>query len=271
MSLSMRPFAFVKSVLRRRLNYTFRLAINGRIFTIPVVYGIGRQNLDNLHDDVYLVLQHLYSPGTLLVDVGANVGQTLLQWYALGDKSSRYVGLDINVQCAAYVEHLINLNGLANATVLPVGLGDSLRLDNLYLTGNPTGVDPAASINTNLRTSDFYSSKKTVLILPAAKLLPAIAANASVVIVKIDVEGLELEIIESMHSWLASTPCDVTFIVEILPPSDFSDQNNQYRLDLHSEIFNLFDSLGYHGVSAHSYLGLTQTTTPCRDFIFRKR
>ena len=69
--------------------------------------------------EVLLPLQ----PGTFM-DVGVNVGQTLIQLRTL-DAKRPYVGFEPNPACVFYVNELIRLNTFLSCTVFPVGLHTS--------------------------------------------------------------------------------------------------------------------------------------------------
>jgi FkbM family methyltransferase len=233
--------------------------------------GIGRQNLDNLSDNIYEALKGLHRPGALLVDIGANTGQTLIKWLAVSGAEARYCGFDINAQCVAYVERLIKANKMANAIALPVGLGPSLELASLAIGSDIIGVDPGASTNSDLRPSSFYTSSKQGVVVEASPMLKAVTKDSTDVIIKLDIEGSELQVLQAMASWLADQSASLSFIIEILPPHElFPDNVNAYRVETKREIFALMRQYGYEGSPLSTHGKGSQVGTKDTDFLFKR-
>ena len=57
-------------------------------------------------------------PGASVVDVGANLGQTLLKVKRL-DRRARYVGFEPNPWCVVYMEELVRVNRLEHCSIVP--------------------------------------------------------------------------------------------------------------------------------------------------------
>jgi hypothetical protein len=88
-------------------------------------------------------------PG-LFVDVGANIGQTLLD-YLSSPVQNGYVGLEPSLECARHVKSVIDNNRLDNCRILPVALSDSAGVLDLHAAneadpgGTVVGRSPARS------------------------------------------------------------------------------------------------------------------------------
>jgi FkbM family methyltransferase len=128
------------------------------------------------------------------LDVGANVGQTMLKILAL-DKTRQYVGFEPQLSCCSLIQSFIEENNLKYHTILPLGLSNSNQIVRLYLRGG--GHDSTASMIQNFRPNSFYTSYRYVCVRKGDELiaelrLPSISA------IKIDVEGAELEVIEGL-------------------------------------------------------------------------
>lgn len=235
----------LKSALRWRVNYYESIRFDATRVKIPVVNGVGRAHLDCAKDHIYLALQRLSRGHKQLVDVGSNIGQTLVKWFAICGPDCEYIGFDVNTQCASYCELLISANHISNAHVYPVGLGGELALTKLLLSSGANGVDPGASTNTLIRDAFFYGFSRTALILPVLLFSKDICSTTNPII-KLDIEGSEAEVINALLSMPGlDSP---VFIVEILPPSQgFSSSANDARIENKREIFRLMRDAGFQG------------------------
>jgi FkbM family methyltransferase len=89
------------------------------------------------------LLQHLLRriPGGLL-DVGANLGQTLVK-YRAAEPERPYVGFEPNPFCTHYLRELNRVNRF-NAQFIPVGLGDRTDLIR-FSSFSDSPADPMAT------------------------------------------------------------------------------------------------------------------------------
>ncbi len=115
-----------------RLNFSIPYRMYGLNFILPIIYGMGFYNL--LHTESWLtnVIQKLYTlkEGTFL-DVGANLGQTLIRFKSL-KLSRNYFGFEPNNGSYLYISELIRKNNFENCEVFPVALSDENRVANFY-------------------------------------------------------------------------------------------------------------------------------------------
>lgn len=141
------------------------------------------------------ILRH--RPGTF-VDVGANVGQTLLD-YLWAAEPSRYIGFEPNLLCARHLQDLIALNGLTGCEVIAAALGDRTAISTFYSYGGE--VDSGATTRTELRPA----LPTVATAVPAFRLddLQIFGAEA-IALIKIDVEGGELEALRGMEATLSA-------------------------------------------------------------------
>jgi FkbM family methyltransferase len=136
-------------------------------------------------------------PGALL-DIGANVGQTLFDFLATGAKS-RYIGFEPNARCSAYLSRLIQRNGLTQATLAPVALGDSAALLQLH-SFSTSDTDSSAFIHSFVRPKCETRGEY----IPCLR-FDDIAGSLGIdriALCKIDVEGFELEALRGMRATL---------------------------------------------------------------------
>ena len=224
--------------LLKYLRTSTTVEVAGRRYRVPIVGGSGLANLfrsDAWMDELYRRLL----PGRrgTFLDVGANVGQTLLRVKAVRPDMP-YVGFEPNLTAAQYVSRLVEVNGLEEATLLPVGLSDALSVVELR-TYSDSDVDQTASIVPDLRPGSPQHASHTVLTLgPEALSLEPLRGAISAV--KVDVEGAELEVLQSLRPLLQRSRAPVLF--EVLPAYG---AHHPERIRRQDDIYALFTSLDY--------------------------
>jgi len=144
------------------------------------------------------------------IDVGANIGQTLLKVLRL-DKDRRYVGFEPQPYGAFLIDDFISRNLSANRTILPIALSDKTAIVRLGIT---KANDVAASFIDEYRPEGFYSSYKHIVTMTGDDCLSRLDVE-SVAIIKIDVEGAELEVIRGLSNTITTHKPYVLF--EVLP------------------------------------------------------
>ena len=197
---------------------TFR--INGVEVRIPSFRGISCTHTEPWMTD--LLAEVLQGRSGAFLDVGVNLGQTLIKVRAL-DPHRAYVGFEPNPLCVSYVHDLIKENAFENCTLLPVGLftDDCVLSLNRY-SDDPT--DSSASLIEDFRLDRGVRSRVFVPVFKfgtVAKLL----GDAGVGIVKIDVEGAELEVVQSLLELIKRDR--PVILMEVLPV--YSDDNSSRR------------------------------------------
>jgi FkbM family methyltransferase len=123
------------------------------------------------------------------VDVGANIGQTLLNILAI-DKARPYIGFEPQPSCCFLLQSFIEDNHLKFHSIIPVGLSDKDQLVKLYSRGER--YDQTASIIEGFRPEQFYKSCRWVSVRKGDAVLAELQVP-SLAAIKIDVEGAELE------------------------------------------------------------------------------
>lgn len=205
--------AVLRRILRnvaRRTRARSRVRVGGRVFQVPrfFVPPIARFDREPWLDDV-LAAALRFRRGAF-VDVGVNVGQTLLKVASM-DPDRQYVGFEPNLSCCFQAERLIEANGLASYVVLPIGLSHEHGVRSLFLRGNHTS---SGSVVDGFRPPDFYSRAESVYLACGDAVLRSMDLEA-IAVVKLDVEGGELEVLEGMYETLRHHAPIVIF--EVLP------------------------------------------------------
>jgi len=136
------------------------------------------------------------------IDVGANLGQTLIEFRSTGIRRS-YIGCEPNAQCVAYLESLIAANHYEDCSIVPIGLGAGAQLCALYLNSGPgDNTDAAATLLADLRPK-----RRTIASWVSVHSFDAIRSALSIArvgLVKIDVEGAESDTVAGMVNTLAA-------------------------------------------------------------------
>ena len=121
------------------------IELEGKRIRIPLMGGMGSSNLHLTEPWMTDVLRN-FRPlfGGHFVDVGINVGQTLVKVHALFGEA-KYVGFEPNSSCVHYLQELIKINKLAGYTVLPIAVGAKTEMLKLNFFAADSS-DSAASI-----------------------------------------------------------------------------------------------------------------------------
>jgi FkbM family methyltransferase len=151
------------------------------------------------------------------IDVGANVGQTLIDFHAVG-AGRRYIGFEPNPRSFSSLTNLIAENAFESCVVLPVGLWDRVSVLMLYSTRG-SSTDSGASLDPTLRPSRTVSCD-AVVCLPFDVVRRDLGIER-VSLVKIDVEGSESEVLAGMRGSLLESRAPV--LCEILHADAHAD------------------------------------------------
>ena len=215
----------IKRILNKiGISKNYPLVVNGQKFSVPIRKGIGFTHFADSEPWMDEILKKLGQPKSNFLDVGVNIGQTLLKWKALFPDSN-YVGFEPNQNCVAYVENLIALNTIKKCELQPYGLATEKTSTKLFLLGTDKGDSSATTIE-NFREGE----KRTAIEI---KTIPLKHIKNNVFdLIKIDVEGAELGVLESVFEVNNSA----LIICEILP---VYSKNNTERLGRQKAIESL--------------------------------
>lgn len=184
-----------------------------RAMKVPVIFGLGREHLKEAHEPwlggVWRAL--LTSTEGAVVDVGANIGQTLLKVAAL-DPKRPYVAFEPNPVCVFYLRKLLKANGLTHHRIVPVGLAEQWGLEPLWL--NYSDHSSGASVVEGFRPGGYYTHTMDVVLARGDDCLERLGVHR-VGVVKVDVEGGELEALRGLSRTLARDTPPV--LLEVLP------------------------------------------------------
>ena len=210
-----------------RVNLVVRTEVGGRRFKVPVTQGIGLPSADSERWMDVVLARLLRRPGALL-DVGANLGQTLLKVKALAPELE-YVGFEPSLRCAWHLRQLIALNAFERCRLYPVALGCETAMIEL-LSGSET--DPAATTVPGFRADETRLQRQYVSVFRGDDLVRDLAGEVAAV--KIDVEGGELDVLVGLEQTIARHRPAI--ICEVLPVYDECTPMGRRRLQRQTEL-----------------------------------
>jgi FkbM family methyltransferase len=205
------------------------------------------------------VLEHLLdqNPGTFL-DVGVNLGQTLIKVKGL-EPGRKYIGFEPNSTCVVYAKALIKANQFKDCTIVPAGLFTEDALLSLECMDDGDA-DSSASLIKGFRPDENIQHRILVPVFQFKTIAPSLNLE-SVGLIKIDVEGAELEVIQSLYpvflDWRPIT------LLEVLPVYSKANKMRQQRQE---QLEGLFADLNYsffrvEKTHDHEFSGLRKIET----------
>jgi FkbM family methyltransferase len=152
-------------------------------------------------------LLHLAIPaGGTVVDVGANVGYNTVYASRCVGPGGRVVALEPAADNARVLRENIAVNALDNVEIHEVAVGRTHEIRDLFLRGETSGVN-------SLFAQSVYATVTGVEKVPVVPLDDVV--NGSADVVKIDVEGAELDVLGGMTRLLRNP--GIQLIVEWHP------------------------------------------------------
>ena len=194
-----------------RVNIKLPFRINGMNVWIPLIYGMGFYHFLPTESWFGSVLERLFrlKQGALL-DVGANLGQSLLRFKSLKIKDP-YFGFEPNNGAYFYLSELLRINHFENSTIFPLALSDKSGVTTLYRR-HRTDVS-----STLIRGAKAFTSSENTIQVASFKGDEVVAEKEidSIAVIKVDVEGAELDVLRGFtHTLQTQQP----FVMcEILP------------------------------------------------------
>jgi FkbM family methyltransferase len=197
---------------------------------IPIIKSIGYQHFFEketwLKSLLSFLLGEKLSKGCF-VDVGVNIGQTLLK-VKYHKPDIQYFGFEPNPICIFYLNELCRINTFkSNTVVFPFAIGSESGITDLTLFNNDQA-DSSASIVSGFRKDSLEKIKVPVI---NGYQLTLLFKDFVVGIIKIDVEGGELEVLKAFENIVKR---DRPLIVcEILP---VYKEENTFRVERQNEV-----------------------------------
>lgn len=146
----------------------------------------------------------------LIIDIGANVGQSLVLYRSLYPAAS-YIGFEPNPVCAAVLCRLIALNELRDAQIYTVGISTSFGAGDLMVNRSRMD-DPSATLVLDCHTDAESRMSVPGITGPLRMFMPDLEVSSRTII-KIDVEGFEADVLESLAEIAEQRPVIVSEVL----------------------------------------------------------
>lgn len=186
-------------------------------------------------------LSNMVPTPNLILDIGANVGQSLIL-YRSYFPNARYLGFEPNPLCSALVTRIIAENHLSNAAVITAGIAAQSGILPLHIARSHLD-DPTASLHEGCHAQKDRQDMP-VVVGPLRTWAPDLSIDATTII-KIDVEGYEADVLESLREDISGGPI---IVLEVL--AHWHDAKR--RLELIDRITSWMKCTGYQALSART-------------------
>ncbi|MDA9313027.1 FkbM family methyltransferase [Vicingaceae bacterium] len=238
----------------KHVNLIVNIELNKKVFKIPVIEGDGYSNLFISERWMISILELLlHKKEGCFVDVGVNIGQTLLKLKSV-QSNREYFGFEPNSFCVHYTMNLIKLNNFKKTNLFPFGVSNKSEIGvlNFYSTGNS---DSAASMISDFRPNQRID-RTTYIPLYDELAFSNLIGDGKMGFLKIDVEGAEFQVLESFKGKIAEDKPII--LIEILPV--YSKENTD-RLERQKKVESILEVEKYH------LFRLVKTETKIKDLV----
>jgi FkbM family methyltransferase len=224
--------------LLSKLNVLSPITLNNKRFIIPIISKVGMANITMSEPWMIKILEKiLKNEKGLFIDVGVNVGQTLLKLKSVSE-DIHYIGFEPNPTCVFYLKKLIKINQFKNTEIIPVGISAKNEIGVLnFYQSNET--DSSASMIKEFRPEQKVLKREFIPLYNIDSIIKSIDIK-NVAVLKIDVEGAELEVLEGFKIVLIEYKPII--LMEILP---VYNSKNIFRLERQIKIQSIFKELDY--------------------------
>ncbi len=222
---------YLKTKIKKKFLQPQKIKLNGRSFFLPRHISGFYPNLTMSELWMIDLIDKIKLKEGAFLDVGANAGQTLLKLRALNEMD--YVGFEPNFKCVTYLNDLIKLNNFKNVDIIPVGISSYNGLLPLYSYNG--GLDSSATIIKGFKTQEV-KEKFLVPVLNIETINKTIKLG-KIDFIKIDVEGAELQVLQSFKNLIISNL--PVILLEVLPVNHIQSKRMQNRIEIQKLLFEL--------------------------------
>jgi FkbM family methyltransferase len=200
-------------------NETVWARVSGGKILAPLGDFVGRAAyyVGDYDRQITWICSRLIRPGDTVLDIGANIGVVTVWMAKLVGDSGRVHAFEPNPMLVQLLGRVIDRNQLANVRLHPVALGQETgELELRVPRCNNAGLGSLTR---------YHDSPDCDAVLVSVKQLSAVAtqeAIQSVRLIKIDVEGYEVEVFRGAHSFL-QTARPEAIIFELNERTDGTD------------------------------------------------
>jgi FkbM family methyltransferase len=178
----------------------FQRELFGRDYWIPFVPPL-KDRLKETQPELYTVIRRLYGRYSgAFIDVGANVGQTLVKVLSVGGEIP-YFGFEPNLNAAFFLRRFLQLNDLNNEYLIaPLALSNRLGPITLYRKGQLGS--GSSTVAGHRKAHPSFKYRDPIIAVDGDRVVSTLGIER-IAIVKVDVEGGELEVLEGLRATLA--------------------------------------------------------------------
>ena len=176
----------------------------GAEILVPLNDYIGRAAfyVGDFDRKISAVIRQIVRPGDQVLDIGANIGIVTLYLAKLVGPQGAVHSFEPNPKIASLLSRSVERNGMTQVHVHPHALGAEESTLSLSIPGHNAG---QATLK-KTRTNDTWNNIE-VKVRTLSQLAEEIDVG-NVRLLKMDVEGFELEVIRGASSWLSAHPPD---------------------------------------------------------------
>ena len=100
--------------VQEKINFSIKMKFGDKVFKIPIIKGLGLNYFEPSEIWMYSLLKTLLEiKEGLFIDVGINIGQTLIYLRSV-NSFIEYMGFEPNPNCIFYLNYLIEENSFQN-------------------------------------------------------------------------------------------------------------------------------------------------------------
>jgi FkbM family methyltransferase len=220
----------------------FQRELFGRCYWIPVVPPL-KDRLKETQPELHTVIRRLYGRYSgAFIDVGANVGQTLVKVRSVGG-GIPYFGFEPNLNAAFLLRRFLQLNDLNNEyPIAPFALSNRLGPVTLYRKGQlGSGSSTVARYRS---THPSFKYRDPIIAVDGDLVVPTLGIER-IAIVKVDVEGGELEVLEGLRATLARHRPFVICEAQVIDRRGQNGEVAAFREERQEELERLMRGMGY--------------------------
>ena len=236
----------MKGVLPRLLNrigllknniFIRKIILHNKTWKIPLVNTIGLEYVrgKNTESWIYNLMHKINSIWKIesFIDIGVNTGQTFIKVKSI-NMQINYIGFEPNYNCLFYVDYIKELNNIPKTTLVNIGLSNEHNLNILSGYGK---LDSRATLLTNSVPNEKTVLKNYVPVFKLDEVFGFFNVKGNTII-KIDVEGFELEVV--LGSVRTIKDYHPLLFFEVLP-----NQNDSDIIKRQNTLFKKINELGY--------------------------
>lgn len=243
--------------------------------TIKTLYGF-MLNIDPIYDDgveesIYYtgtyekgtlyIIQHILNIGDVFIDVGANIGLMSIFASSLVSDTGRIIAFEPNPTTMGLLEGNIKLNSISNIETSVYAIGNSEQASKIF-ERRDLNRGCASLIETD-NDAEIYDIK----IIPLSKLFHS---NERINLIKIDIEGYELEALKGAGEILSGNnpPMLIVECSELRENTHGFKSDDLYNFLIGLDHYRLFKSKSGKGRVSRLCEILNQSEMPQHDNIY---